>query len=239
MAASILEYVEQEEEYDEQESDESSNQDSLEVDPNFPSFYLPRAGDPKKISVPRGEMPATQSLVSRITNFSYPIPRVVPSPPPVPGPILNRPRYKYGQKARQNAEATQSPPSPSSETTETAGPSITRPGSTATPGFANNRYIPTRGKKRKTNANVLSVLHKSSLRKSSAKSMLPKRQSLLPKRQSLRPKRQSLLRLSTARLSAVLLSTDNNRFSLPPRTDRLHIPSISSIDVPDPYVVVK
>ncbi|PLW21022.1 hypothetical protein PCASD_15090 [Puccinia coronata f. sp. avenae] len=233
MAGNIFEY--ERPEYD-QESD-MDNRDSQNVDPDFPSFYLPRAGDPKKISVDRVELP-TQSLVSRITNFSYPMPRVVPSPPPVPGPILNRPRYKYGQNARR-AKAAEQAPSPVSQPAEET---TTQPGSTATPGFANNRYIPTKGRKRKTNANVLSALHKSSLRKSSAKSMLPKRQSMLRlsavrlSAGRLSNARLSAVRLSTARLSAARLSTA--RFSTARRTERKNVASVSSIDIPDPYVVV-
>ncbi|KAI7951229.1 hypothetical protein MJO28_006913 [Puccinia striiformis f. sp. tritici] len=206
-------------EFDDQELDaesDSDDQDSQKLDPDFPSFYLPRAGDPKQISVTRVDLP-TQSLVSRTTNFSYPMPRLVPSPPEVPGPILNRPRFKYGQNNRRGEDSEVS--SPLSEVNETT----TRPGSTATPGFANNRYIPTKGKKRKTNANVLSILNKSSLRKSSAKSMLPKRLSAcIVKRQSaLMEKRQSAL--------------NAKRQSTSKRGDRKTMASVSSIDIPDPY----
>lgn len=154
-----------------QESDVGARH-SQGFDPEFLSFYLPRAGDPTKISFNRVDLP-TQSLISRTTNFSYPIPRVPTgeSPPEVPGPILNRPRFRHAVPSQPGDMNV--PPSPIHQGVES-----TRPGSTATPGFANNRYIPNKGRKRKTNANVLSVLHKSSLRKSSSKAVpVPKRQS--------------------------------------------------------------
>lgn len=231
MVTDILDFDGQEYE---QESD-PGNRDSQKVDPDFPSFYLPPAGDPKKISAAQVDLP-TQNLLSRITNFSYPMPRVVPSPPEVPGPILNRPRYKYGQKARrdQDLQPSRSPPSPpnppSPPSPPTSPPSplneiVTRPGSTATPGFANNRYIPNKGKKRKTNANVLSVLHKSSLRKSSAKSMMPRRQSALSIK-SIMAKRQSAVSIN---------SMMPKRQSFFRRAERKTMASVSSVDIPDPY----
>ncbi|CAH7672389.1 hypothetical protein PPACK8108_LOCUS7194 [Phakopsora pachyrhizi] len=82
----------------------------------IPSFYVPRSGDPEKISFNRKNLPR-ESKVDSSTNFSYPIPPTQPrpeTPPEVPGPIMSR----------------------------------GRPRSVTAFGLSNNRYAPSKNKKR-------------------------------------------------------------------------------------------
>ncbi|KAI8454689.1 hypothetical protein BY996DRAFT_7078141 [Phakopsora pachyrhizi] len=100
----------------------------------IPSFYVPRSGDPEKISFNRKNLPR-ESKVDSSTNFSYPIPPTQPrpeTPPEVPGPIMSR----------------------------------GRPRSVTAFGLSNNRYAPSKNKKKGPNPKVYSILRNSSARKS-------------------------------------------------------------------------
>ncbi|MBW0482471.1 hypothetical protein O181_022186 [Austropuccinia psidii MF-1] len=131
----------------------------------FSFFNLLPFGDLKK-----DNRPPTTSLYRSTTNFSYPIPR-----PPSPIYPAEVPEPEFKQDYRIESLSPQSHPETPTSSTNTQ-PESTPPASSAAPSFAKNRYLQ-KGRKKKPNAHVVSILINSSRQKSVVNSQALARQS--------------------------------------------------------------
>ncbi|MBW0517677.1 hypothetical protein O181_057392 [Austropuccinia psidii MF-1] len=148
--------------YDAAEFEMEKNRDTTPTTSSsgYSSFYLPRFGDAEKTIIKHSTL-LNQDLKPAETGIFNAPPRV-PSmifSPQAPGAILSR--YHYQD------DPIESDKTPNQKTTQDQH---TQPPTTAA---SNNRYIPSKTKKRNPNANVLSVLNNSSRQKSLRKSESP------------------------------------------------------------------